>query len=218
MATQLEISTVAAVKSIQTLRQQTVALTGVLKGLAKTLATLGRKLNLQGNSTKELGKVQKRAEADAKRFTREMKRQEKNAASLRRKLRTLRGTTKTLGRVHVKATKEVKGLSGVMRSVGSAAIFAVGPLSGIGARVTAFGAIASRTNIKIAAITITIVAFGVAVFKLIKAMVGASVEINKINADIPYIPYFSTKKAMNLYLLVFLQFFLSHYEGEKSNS
>ncbi len=180
MATQLEISTVAAVKSIQTLRQQTAALTGVLRELTKTLASLSGKLNMQGNSTKELAKAQKRAQGDAQRFTREMKRQEKIAASLRRRLRAAQKVTKSLGNAEVVTAVKTKGLSGSLRNLGSSAVFAVGPLSGIGARVTAFGAISSRAGVQIALMVIGVVALGVAVFKLGKAMIKTAIEVNKI--------------------------------------
>ena len=97
MTTQLEISTVAAVKSIQTLRQQTAALTGVLKELGRTMTTLQAKMQ-GGAGTKELSKAQRMAAVDTKRFSREMKRQEKIVAGLRRKLRAAQKATKSLGR------------------------------------------------------------------------------------------------------------------------
>lgn len=67
-----------------------------------------------------------------------------------------------------------------MRNFGSAAIFAVGPLSGFGARLVAFQAIASRTSVKIAALAAGLAATVVALVKTAFAMGRTAIEVNKI--------------------------------------
>ena len=211
MATQLEISTVAAVKSIQTLRQQTAALTGVLKALSSTVSKLQSTLNRGGGANK-MAAGQKKATQDARLLSKELLRQ-KNAvasatiqykaltqslqlagasrlqitnlsrsftglesrmksgkltasqfsnamnrwrasmATARRGMKTLRAETRRTGTAIEKAKNQTGKLGTVMRNLGSAAVFAVGPLSGIGARLVAFAAIASRVGVRLALIS-----------------------------------------------------------------
>ena len=69
-----------------------------------------------------------------------------------------------------------------VRNLGSAAIFAVGPLSGVGARLVAFGAIAERTSVKVAAFAAGMAAAVVGIVKLISASLRASLAFQKINS------------------------------------
>jgi tape measure domain-containing protein len=78
------------------------------------------------------------------------------------------------------AKKSTQRLSTGMRNLGSAAIFAVGPLSGIGARLVAFQAIASRTSISVAAFAAALATVVVIAAKLAAGMVRTDIEVNKI--------------------------------------
>ena len=60
-------------------------------------------------------------------------------------------TTGKVGRGAAVAEGKTRGLSKQMRNLGSSAVFAVGPLSGIGARLSAFSAVAARSGLFIAA-------------------------------------------------------------------
>lgn len=80
------------------------------------------------------------------------------------------------------AAQASKGFGNQLRNIGSSAVFAVGPLSGIGARVVAFSAIASRTSVKVAALTLSIIALGVGLGKLITFSLRATLEMQKIES------------------------------------
>ncbi len=67
-----------------------------------------------------------------------------------------------------------------MRNLTSAATLAVGPLSGIGARVTSFAAIAQRSSLSLAALIAGVTGAGFAFFKLIQL----AVRVGKILEDV----------------------------------
>ncbi len=321
MAAQLEISTVAAVKSIQTLRQQTTALAGVIKGLTKEIGTLqgkmkgaavdglSKKIQAQSkqiaqlatrvknatNMSNEFARAQKKAEVETGKMAIKLAKAEsataklttkqkagaaaaklasaaqvksaaatlkmKNAAfaageqfksmaqklklagasqdkinglknsltALDKKLKIGKLTTSqydkamrlwktTLGKsrrelirladaerkqtiaakkatsaarrlapairrlgVRTRRTeREVSGLTRKLRNFGSSAVFAVGPLSGIGARVSAFGAITTRAGVGIALMAIAVASLIIGVVKLAGAMIRANVEMTRI--------------------------------------
>ena len=259
MATKLEISTVAAVKSVQTLRQQTAALTGVLKELTRTISTLQSKMK-GGGGARELAASHKKAASDGRLLSKELLKQKNAAASsaiqfkslaqalklagaenvrlsnLRRSVEALdkklkagrltprqyaaainrwkasmatarrelirlkdaeqkhtaaarlarvatRRLTPAIRRLGTRSTRsgqKVSGLSKRLKILGSSAIFAVGPLSGVGARIAAFGAITSKAGVRIALAAVGIAAFLVGVIKLAKAMLSVNVEMTKI--------------------------------------
>lgn len=74
--------------------------------------------------------------------------------------------------------------SEVLRDLGSSAIFALGPLSGVGARVAAFGAVADRSGLKIAILAITMTGLVVSFVKFISAAVRADLSMQKIEATL----------------------------------
>ena len=321
MATQLEISTVSAVKSVQTLRQQTAALTGVIKGLAKEIGTLQgkmkgaavdsltKKLAAQSmqiaklatrvkntaNMAQIFAKAQKKAETEVTKLNAKLAKAAEvatklaakqkagatatkkvstestkaaaatlkmksaaaaasqqfqtltqklkltgaanvNIANLRRSFEALdkklkagkltpiqyanainrwkasmgtarrelvklkdaeqkqtaaakaaaaaaRKLTPVIRRLGVRTRRtqrDVSGLSKRMKILGSSAIFAVGPLSGIGARVAAFGAISSKAGVRIALFSLGVAALVIGAIKLVKAMLGVNVEMTRI--------------------------------------
>ncbi len=75
-------------------------------------------------------------------FLRSEQRIQSTATSLGR----LDSATRRTGDAARRAGQQTLGFSTRMRNLGSAAVFAVGPLSGVGARVTAFTAIMGRSN------------------------------------------------------------------------
>lgn len=66
----------------------------------------------------------------------------------------------------------------------SASVLAVGPLSGVGARISALGAIANRTNIRMIAFVLSISGLAIGMGLLAKASVTTSLAMEKINAGL----------------------------------
>lgn len=97
----------------------------------------------------------------------------------------MRSTKKAVdGLASNKAAGKVKGLSNVMRDLESASVLAVGPLSGIGARIRSLGAIANRSAIHVA-LFFGAMALGVVVIgKLLKSMVKYGLEMDQIQSKL----------------------------------
>lgn len=72
--------------------------------------------------------------------------------------------------------------SNVMRDLESASVLAVGPLSGIGARVRALGVITSRSTLKLAGLLVGITALGVGLVKLAVGAIKAATTFQRIDA------------------------------------
>ena len=68
----------------------------------------------------------------------------------------------------------------VMRDLESASVLAVGPLSGIGARIRALGAIANRSTLAIVGLIAGITGAVVVFVKLFAATLKARVEMDRI--------------------------------------
>lgn len=79
---------------------------------------------------------------------------------------------------------ETTKLSTTMKDLSSASVLALGPLSGLGARINAIGAITNRSSIAIAALFGGIAAGIVAMGALSKSVVGASLELERIQAGL----------------------------------
>ncbi len=77
---------------------------------------------------------------------------------------------------------ELHGLSKTMRQLESASVLAIGPLSGLGARIRSLGAIANRGSVRMAALIGTVVALTVAFFKLSVAGIQAARTMNQAKA------------------------------------
>ena len=253
MATQLEISTVAAVKSVQTLRQQTAALTQVIGALSKSIGTLQKKMKNNGDAAKTVSAKMKATAASALkmknaafsagqqfqnlaqklklagasqdkitglknsltaldkklkagkltplqyaksmnlwkasmgRARRELVRlknaEQKQTAAAKAALAATRRLTPVIRRLGVRTRRterNVSGLSKRLKILGSSAIFAVGPLSGVGARVAAFGAITSKAGVRIALVSLSIAALVIGAIKLAGAMIRTNVVMAQI--------------------------------------
>lgn len=125
------------------------------------------------NSFSALERKLKSGALSAKAYDKAMIRFKKTQGNITRELKVLdRGVNLS--------SKSVGGLGTTFKNLGSSAVFAVGPLSGIGARVTAFSAIATRTGVRIAALTLTFVALAVAAFKLTKTLLLTNITTTRI--------------------------------------
>ncbi len=61
-----------------------------------------------------------------------------------------------------------------LRQLESASVLAVGPLSGVGARIRSMGAIATRSNLALAGLIVGITGVGIALFKLVSGSLAAN--------------------------------------------
>ena len=78
------------------------------------------------------------------------------------------------------ATKDIKGLGGVLRNLESASVLAVGPLSGLGARIRAIGSITKRSTIALALMFGAVTGLAVGIGLLIKSAVKSRIEFDRI--------------------------------------
>ena len=85
-----------------------------------------------------------------------------------------------LGSASDKSKKDLTDLGVRMQNLGSAAVFAFGPLSGVGARLIAFGAITQRVGVGIAAISAGIAAIAVGFVGLARVTIQAGLALDKI--------------------------------------
>ncbi len=92
--------------------------------------------------------------------------------------RSIRGAASGVRKLNTEARKNkgLKKLTDVMRNMESASVLAVGPLSGIGARIRSLGAIAGRSSLLIVAAIGATVGVFVALVAATKAAIGASRE------------------------------------------
>lgn len=99
----------------------------------------------------------------------------------------LANTTNRLSREfkNLKAASAGRGIGKLalrMRNLESASILAVGPLSGIGARIRSLGAISGRSSLSVALLIGTFTGLSVAAYKVIKAGIMVNREMEKMNA------------------------------------
>ncbi len=79
-------------------------------------------------------------------------------------------------------TQSVQGMSASLKEFTSSTILAVGPLSGIGARLMAFNSLARGTNILLASLTASMVALGAASFFLTRSTIRTGLSLERITA------------------------------------
>ncbi|KKL83239.1 hypothetical protein LCGC14_1976740, partial [marine sediment metagenome] len=186
MATQINISTISALKAIKNLRDITKEMTRAMGGLSTKIVKF--ETNLQGAS--------RGASALARSSARQLEAQRKltrNTNTLNRRLvkqmQTLKGVTvatktqtaasRKLSVSTKRVAKDTKGFGAQIRNLGSAAVFAVGPLSGIGARVVAFGAVAERSGKSVAFIAIALTGLTIALAAGIRTAIKAGIEYKR---------------------------------------
>lgn len=78
--------------------------------------------------------------------------------------------------------KPVNGFSDALRNLSSASVLAVGPLSGIGARITALTSIAGRTNLAMVGLIAGFTTAGVVLGKFSAGAIRTAIEMDKVDA------------------------------------
>ncbi len=89
---------------------------------------------------------------------------------------SMEGLRKSSGRT----SRQVRGLSGKMRDLSQSATLAIGPLSGVGARLSALSVLFSTAGLAMAALLVTFVALGLTLFKGAKLFKNYEVALAKI--------------------------------------
>ena len=93
------------------------------------------------------------------------------ASDLSRAKRRLSRRVKSTGETFKKSSKDVGRFSALMQNLETNAVLALGPLSGVGARIRAIGVLARRGNIAMIAFSLGIAAVAAVAIALIAAMV-----------------------------------------------
>ena len=138
-----------------------------------------------GRVTSEFIRFRKEMERGIVGTTRFQRAQDRLKATLGTTRRQLAKTTAATNKANVAAKKGGKGITGLGRSLenlGSTAVLVAGPLSGIGSRLIAFGAIAKRGSLLVAGLFSAIAAVGVISFKAITAFDALNLSLAKTNA------------------------------------
>jgi len=131
-------------------------------------------------SFKALERTMKSGKLTAREFAEAQDRFRAALGRAKRALRDFKAQQEGVNKEIDQAETKVGRLTGIIKNLGSATIFAVGPLSGIGARLAAFGAIASRTSPKFALVAAGIAGVAVAAKKMADAMVNARKQADTI--------------------------------------
>ena len=142
-----------------------------LKNLSERTQELHQRLRHAGGSRRQLDALTRGFELLTRRVTATnavLPPHEANKAFARFK-HQLTSVNRTIKELGAAAAGKVGGLSTSFRNLGSAAVFATGPLSGIGARINSFAAIAGRTNLALAALAALAAAAALGLFKLSQA-------------------------------------------------
>ena len=103
-------------------------------------------------------------------------------AGTRRQLAKTTAATNKFGTTAKKGKRSVTGLGTTLENLGSTAVLVMGPLSGIGSRLIAFGAIAKRGSILSAGLFSVIAGAGVFISKAIKAFDELNLSLSKTKA------------------------------------
>ena len=103
------------------------------------------------------------------------------AGTRRQLVRSVVATNK-VGKAANKGRKSITGLGHSLENLGSTAVLVAGPLSGIGSRLIAFGAIAKRGSLLAAGLFTALAAVGVFITKSIKAFDRLNLSLAKTKA------------------------------------
>jgi len=123
-----------------------------------------------------------RAKARLVDFKKAQERATESGMKLAGSLNRTGAAVRKLGKDEEKTGKKTDGLKDRLRNLGSTATLAVGPLSGIGARVIAFGAIVARGGIKLAAFLLILTALVVLAAKAIVSFAKMETALLKVEA------------------------------------
>jgi len=169
-----EVSVAAYAKQEAAMRKAlntTVLLQNQLRQSGGSAAMIGQTTNSLNALTKALGS----GELNASQYSRAMDRFKVSTDKVKSTLKTLEGT-------HSQATTTGNRFSTMLKDLQSASVLAVGPLSGVGTRISAFSAITSRSTLALGGFVLGVTAVGVALFKMSSAAIKTELEIQRINS------------------------------------
>ena len=155
------------------------------KQLRAQMARLGADPRAIARVTSEFIRFRKEMERGVVGTTKFQKAQDRLKATLgatKRQLAVTATAANKTGRAAVKGQKSVTGLGHSLENLGSTAVLVAGPLSGIGSRLIAFGAIAKRGSLLVAALFTGLAAVGVFIFKSIRAFDALNLSLAKTEA------------------------------------
>lgn len=174
-----KVVTDAAAKQVKGHEKVVKALTAQEVAMRKAKAatdTLGQSVMRSKLAEEEQGKILQKVTQDLNAYVNVMgkvKTSEHDATIATTKFNEALGQSKAKFN-DMKKAASATGLTDVMRNMESAAVLAIGPLSGLGARIRSLGSIASRVKLSIAALIGVAVATGVAFWKMSAAALNAS--------------------------------------------
>ena len=149
------------------------------------MTRLGADPRIIGRVTSEFIRFRKEMERGVVGTTRFQRAQDRLKASLGTTRRQLARTAAATNKANAAAMKGRKGFTGLghtLENLGSTAVLVAGPLSGIGSRLIAFGAIAKRGSLAAAGLFSGIAGAGVIIFKSINAFDALNLSLAKTEA------------------------------------
>ena len=155
------------------------------KQLRAQMTRLGADPRIIGRVTSEFIRFRKEMERGVVGTTRFQRAQDRLKATLGTTRRQLARTAAATNKANVAAMKGRKGFTGLghtLENLGSTAVLVAGPLSGIGSRLIAFGAIAKRGSLAAAGLFSGIAGAGVIIFKSIKPFDALNLSLAKTEA------------------------------------
>lgn len=120
------------------------------------------------------------ADTRVKKFGSTISKTTSQVRTIKEPLRKVKKEIKGMGEETEKSGKKVNKARTALRNFGSAAVFALGPLSGLGARAATFGSLMQRSGFAIAVVVGTIAALTFAVVKLGVALIKTKLELDRI--------------------------------------
>ena len=155
------------------------------KQLRAQMTRLGADPRVIGRVTSEFIRFRKEMEKGIVGTTRFQRAQDRLKSVLGTTKRQLAKTATAVNKTNTAAVKGKKGITGLghtLENLGSTAVLVAGPLSGIGSRLIAFGAIAKRGSLLVAGLFTGLAAIGVFIFKAIKAFDTLNLSLAKTKA------------------------------------
>ena len=155
------------------------------KQLRAQMTRLGADPRIIGRVTSEFIRFRKEMErgvVGTTRFQRAQDRLKASLATTRRQLARTAAATNKANVVAMKGGKSFTGLGHTLENLGSTAVLVAGPLSGVGSRLIAFGAIAKRGSLLAAGLFSSIAGGAVIAFKAINAFDALNLSLAKTEA------------------------------------
>lgn len=164
---------------------------GAIKSATTNAGKLSTALTEAGNSARSIGQkvvrplnefknALSKGAVSAKQFNAAITQLKGKMDPLTASLRKTTAAVKNQAASAKKGKEATKRMSVTMQDLTSASILAVGPLSGVGARIAATTSIITRANIKIAAMVIGVTGLGVVLAKLASSAVRSSLAMERI--------------------------------------